>query len=334
MKTKKQSVAILGAGNMGTAMAKIIADNGYEVRLWNYEGDLEPLDQIKNFGENKKYLPGVNLPKNIIPTYKIEDALENSKLIYFVVSSNAMENVMRLCLPFLQSGMVLVDVSKGLDPKTNQIIPQVMKKMAGKKKVAIVGLTGPAVAKQLTEGHPAVMVAASSALSAAKEVQKTLKNKTVKILLGNDIVGGEVVQSFKNVYAIGLGITQGLGLAFNTQAILFTLAMNEMALVNKKMGGKNETVYGFAGLGDFLTTSLSPEGRNRSYGECLGQGLCSIDAIKKVEQTVEGISACTSLKKFAKKLKLNLPFASVIENIIAGKKDPRIAIETLVQKIS
>jgi len=330
----KQSVAILGAGNMGTAMAKIIADNKYEVRLWNYEGDLDPLHEIEKFGENKKYLPGVKLPKNIIPTYTIADALRKCKVVFFVVSSGAMESVMRACAPALQNGMVLVDVSKGLHPKTNQIIPSMMKKMAGKKKVALVGLTGPAVAKQLTEGHPAVMVAASASLAATKEVQKLLKNSSVKILLGKDMVGGEVVQSFKNVYAIGLGMAQGLGLAFNTQAILFTLAMNEMVLLNKKMGGKVETVYGFAGLGDFLTTALSPEGRNRRYGECLGQGLCSLDAIAQVKQTVEGISATVCLRQLAKKFKISLPFASAIDAVIEGKKDPKKAIEELLHKIS
>jgi len=330
----KQPVAILGAGNMGTALAKIIADNGYEVRLWNYEGDLDPLREIEKFGENKKYLPGVKLPKNIIPTDKIEDALRKVKVVFFVVSSGAVESVMRACIPALVSGMVLVDVSKGLNPKTNEIIPTLMKKMAGKKKVALVGLTGPAVAKQLTDGHPAVMVAASASPVAAKEVQKLLKNSSVKILLGKDMVGGEVVQSFKNVYAIGLGMAQGLGLAFNTQAILFTLAMNEVALLNKKMGGKADTVYGFAGLGDFLTTALSPEGRNRRYGECLGQGLCSTDAITEVKQTVEGIAATLCLRQLTKKFKMKLPFAAAIDQVIEGKKDPQKAIEELLQKIS
>lgn len=333
MKTKKQPVAILGAGNMGTAMAKIVAENGYEVRLWNYEGDLDPLREIEQFGENKKYLPGVKLPKNIIPTFTLAEALLGAKVIFFVVSSGAMHSVMRAASSVLKNGMILVDVSKGLQPKTNILIPTMMKKMAGKKKITLVGLTGPAVAKQLTDGHPAVMVAASASKSAAQEVQKVLKNTSVKILVGSDIVGGEVVQSFKNVYAIGLGIAQGLGLAFNTQAILFTLAMNEMALLNKKMGGKVDTVYGFAGLGDFLTTALSPEGRNRRYGECLGQGLCSSDATAEVKQTVEGIAAVVCLKQLAKKFKLNLPFAAAIDQVIEGKKDARTSVENLLQKI-
>ncbi len=329
----KESVAILGAGNMGTAMAKIIAENGYSVKLWNYSGDLDPLHEIEKFGENKKYLGGVKLPKNIFPTYTMEEALKNVRVVFCVVSSAAMESVMRSALPAVQSGMIFVDVSKGFHPGTNEMIPTMMKKIMGRKKVAIVTLTGPAVAHQLAEGYPAVLVASSKSVSASKRVQKVLLNEDLKVLIGHDMVGGEVVQSFKNVYAIGLGMAQGLGFPFNTQAILFTLALQEMALLNKKMGGKLETVYGFAGLGDFLTTAMSSEGRNRRFGECLGQGLCSADALKTVEQTVEGISATLSLKAIAKKLKIKIPFALAVDAIIEGKQKPQKAIEELLKKI-
>lgn len=330
---KKETVAVLGAGNMGTAMAKIIADNGYRVKLWNYEGDIEPLQQIEKFAENKKYLPGVKLSKNIVATYTVSEAIQNARVVFFVVSSGAMESVMKSVATHIQSGMILVDVSKGLHPKTNELIPTMMKKMAGKKKCHIVGLTGPAIARQLTDGHPAVMVAASSSPAGSQEVQKVLSNTWVKILIGGDIVGGEVVQSFKNVYAIGLGMAQGLGLPFNTQAILFTVALQELALLNKKMGGKAETVYGFAGLGDFLTTALSNEGRNRRFGECLGQGLCSADASSEVKQTVEGIAALLCLKKIIRKLKINLPFVLAIDSVVEGKLTPQKAIETLLKKM-
>ena len=330
---KKQSVAILGAGNMGTAMAKVIAENGYTVNLWNYEGDLDPLREIEKFRENKKYLPGVELPSTLQVCYSIQDALCGTKVVFFVVSSAAMESVMKSLLAHIEPNMILVDVSKGLHPKTNEMIPVMMKRMLGRKKACVVSLTGPAVARQIVDGHPAVLVASSLSKLACSEVKKVLANKNVKVLLGTDMVGGELVQSFKNVYAIGLGIAQGLGLPFNTQAILFTLALEEMALLNKKLGGRLETVYGFAGLGDFLTTAMSPEGRNRRFGECLGQGLCSADASLAVSQTVEGIPATLCLKKMMRKWKLHLPFALAIDAVIEAKTTPQKAIEGLIKKI-
>lgn len=330
---KKENIAVLGAGNMGTAMAKVIAENGYTVKLWNYEGDLDPLHEIEKFGENKKYLPGVKLPKNIIPTYSLAEALKNSKIVFFVVSSGAMESVMKSVLAHIEAGMILVDVSKGLHPKTNEMIPVMMKRMLARKKASVVGLTGPAVASQISEGYPAVLVVASEKKDANKKVQKVLANKSVKVLLGTDIVGGEIVQSFKNVYAIGLGMAQGLGMPFNTQAILFTLALQELTVLNTKMGGRIETVYGFAGLGDFLTTAMSPEGRNRRFGECLGQGLCSADATNEVKQTVEGISATVCLKKLIRTLRLTLPFATAIDSVIEGNISPQRALDNLLKKI-
>ena len=330
---KKETVAILGAGNMGTAMAKIVAENGYQVKLWNYEGDLDPLREIEKFGENKKYLPGVKLPSSIVPTYAIADAVENATVVLCVVSSGAMESVMKAVVPHVTTRMILVDVSKGFHPKTNEMIPVMMKRMLGRKKASVVALTGPAVAQQICDGHPAVLVSAGTSASACKHVQKVLANKNMKVLLGADMVGGEVVQSFKNVYAIGLAMAQVLGLPFNTQAILFTVAMQEMAVLNKKLGGKSETVYGFAGLGDFLTTAMSSEGRNRRFGECLGQGLCRADATSEVKQTVEGIVATLCLKKVARKFGLKLPFASAIDAVIEGKVSAKSAIEKLLSKI-
>lgn len=329
----KEVIAVLGAGNMGTAMAKIIAENGYRVNLWNYEGDLDPLREIEQYGENKKYLPGVKLSSNVIPTYAMADAVKHATVVLCVVSSAAMESVMKSLLAHIEPNMILVDVSKGLHPKTNEMIPVMMKRMLGRKKACVVSLTGPAVAQQICDGHPAVLVAASASIAASKHVQKVLASKNMKVLLGTDMVGGELVQSFKNVYAIGLGIAQGLGLPFNTQAILFTLALEEMALLNKKLGGRLETVYGFAGLGDFLTTAMSPEGRNRRFGECLGQGLCSADASLAVSQTVEGIPATLCLKKMMRKWKLHLPFALAIDAVIEAKTTPQKAIEGLIKKI-
>ncbi len=318
---------------MGTAMAKIVAENGYTVKLWNYSGDVEPLREIEKFGENKKYLLGVKLPRSVIATYEIADAVKDAQVIFFVVRSGAMESVMKAVVTHLAPGSILVDVSKGLHPKTNEMIPVMMKRMLGRKKASVVSLTGPAVAQQICEGHPAVLVAASSVQLACKQVKTVLENKSVKVLLGEDMVGGEVVQSFKNVYAIGLGMAQGLGFPFNTQAILFTLALGEIAQLNKKMGGKMETVYGFAGLGDFLTTAMSSEGRNRRFGECLGQGLCKVDATVKVNQTVEGIAATLCLKKVARKFGLKLPFAAAIDAVIEGRTSAKSAIEMLLHKI-
>jgi len=329
---KHQTIAILGVGNMGTALAKVIAENGHNVNVWNYEGDIEPLQQIQELRENKKYLPGVKLPKNICVCFDIEKAVQSAEAIFLVVSSGAIESVLSRAEPFLEKKSIVVDVSKGFHPKNGELIPMTMKKML-KKKNPIVSLSGPAIAGQIAEKQPAAMVAASDSPKASELVKNILQNGYIKIIPGKDVVGVEVMQTLKNVYAIGMGIAQGIPLELNTRSILFTLAFEEMKQMTQAMGGKIETVYGYAGLGDFVTTAFSAEGRNRQFGECLGQGLNQRDAIEKVKQTVEGISAAKVLKKLAKKYNKKLLFAETILQVIEGKEKAKEAFEKLFKKI-
>lgn len=330
---KSQSIAILGAGNMGTALAKVIAENGHAVKLWNYEGDIEPLEQIEKYNENKKYLPGIILPKNILPVFDLKEALEKVDMVFFVVSSLAMEAVVKRACEFLPRGIVAVDLSKGLDPKNGDLMTNSMEKLMSKKKIIIGSLTGPAIAHQIAEGQPTALVIASRSKAAGEKVKKVLVNKNLRVRYDADIIGAEVLQSFKNVYGLGMGMASGIPLTLNAQSFLFTMAMDELALLNKTLGGKKESAYGLMGLGDFLTTAFSVEGRNRQFGEWLGRGLTPTEAKEKVKQTVEGIPALEVLKKIAKKKKLKLPFAMAIADVIAGKKKATQMIESLLASI-
>lgn len=326
---KPQSIAILGAGNMGTALAKVIAENGHAVKLWNYEGDAEPLEQIEKYNENKKYLPGIILPKNIFPVFDLEEALEKVDMVFFVVSSMAMEAVVQRASEYIPRGIIAVDLSKGLDPKNGELMTSSMEKFLRKKKIIIASLTGPAIAHQIAEKQPTALVIATRSKAAGEKVKKVLVNDYLRMRYDADIIGAEVLQSFKNVYGIGMGMAGGIPLTLNAQSFLFTLAMEELSLINKAFGGKKESAYGLMGLGDFLTTAFSVEGRNRQFGEWLGRGLTPAEAKEKVQQTVEGVPALEALKKIAKKKKLKLPFAFGIAEVLSGKKTAVKMVEQL-----
>ena len=275
---KSQRIAILGAGNMGTALAKVIAENGHSVKLWNYEGDVEPLEQIEKYNENKKYLPGIILPKNILPVYDLKEALEKIDMVFFVVSSMAMEAVVKRASEYVPRGIISVDLSKGLDPKNGGLMTSSMEKILSKKKIIIASLTGPAIAHQIAEGQPTALVIATRSKVAGEKVKKVLVNKNLRVRYDADIIGAEVLQSFKNVYGMGMGMASGISLTLNAQSFLFTLAMDELSLVNKALGGKKESAYGLMGLGDFLSTAFSVEGRNRQFGGCRGRGMSVTEA--------------------------------------------------------
>ncbi len=334
MPNKKYTVAVLGAGNMGTAMAKVIGENGHTVKLWNHEGDPEPLEQIKISQENKKYLSGVILPKNIIPEPSLEKAVAKSDAVFFVLPSTFMAALAKRVGPFLSPKTVCVDTSKGLEDKTMELIPDVIKKnIPAALRPYVVSVSGPAIAVDMARGGFTAMNVAGKNAAATTTVKKIMEGKNVKLFASTDVVGVEIGGSFKNVYAIIVGICDGLKFPMNTKAALLIIALQEIGSLVKKMGGKHETIFNLAGLGDLVATSLSPNSRNRRFGECLAEGLCREDAVAKVSQVVEGINAVKIMLALGKKFKIKLPLAETAYRIVWDEKNPALELNKFLQSL-
>ena len=320
----RKLIAVLGAGNMGTAVAKVLAGNGHIVRLWNWEGDHLPLAQIEKFGENKKYLPGFKLPKEIIPCYKIEEALAGAEIVFFVVPSGAMEHTIAFAARSIKHNAILVDVSKGIEPNSLRLIPHVIAKhVRSELRKNIVTTSGPAIASQMARGQYTAMNIASKNKKAIHKVMEVMVNDFIKLVPTSDVIGVEIGGSFKNAYTIAAGMCDGLGLGLNTKAALLTRALTEIAELIKVAGGREHTAYELAGVGDLIGTALCPDSRNRKFGECLGKGLTGEQALKRVKQTVEGISAVHCLLRLARKHKARVPFAEMIDRCVSVKRDSR-----------
>lgn len=314
-------VAVLGAGNMGTAMAKILAENGLEVRIWNWEGDLTPLEQIKKYHENKKYLPGIKLSKSVIPVEKIGEALKGAGLVFFAVPSGVMEQTISFAARNVEDGAILVDLSKGVDPHSLKLITDVMaENVRPSLKRNIVSVSGPAIAGQMAKGVRTLMNVASKNKKAREMVTKALEGGCLRLIPTDDVVGVEVGGSFKNVYAIAMGILDSMGCGLNTKAALITCSLSEIGDLIKAMGGKRETVYQLAGIGDLVGTALCEDSRNRRFGSFIGQGFSLKKACEQVGQTVEGVDACAALMKLKKRYKLSLPFAEKIQECVEMPK--------------
>ncbi|KKQ28240.1 MAG: Glycerol-3-phosphate dehydrogenase [NAD(P)+] [Candidatus Magasanikbacteria bacterium GW2011_GWC2_37_14] len=316
---KQKIVAVLGAGNMGTAIAQVLAENGHVVQLWNWEGDIEPLEQIKKFHVNKKYLPGVKLSHNIVPCFKIAEAVQDASVIFFVVPSGVMEHTISFASRNIKHNAVLVNLSKGINHHSCALISEMMIKHVTKElKKNIVCISGPAIAKQISEHVFTAMSAASKSHSAIKRVKEVLENKNLRLVETNDLVGVELGGSFKNVYAIAMGIADALNYGLNTKAALVVSAIKEMADLIQALGGKRHTAYQLSGLGDLVGTALCDESRNRLFGEYLGKGLSTKAALKKVGQTVEGVEAVYCLRILATRHKLKMPFAFMVYEAVVG----------------
>lgn len=331
---KKIVISVLGAGNMGTAIAQVIAKNGFKVKLWNRNQDILPLVQIKKFNENKKYLKGIKLSKNIIPESDLQKALYGSQIVFFVVPSSAMSEMIKKTVQFLPCGVVCVDASKGIDEKSLFLIPDLMEKIIPKcLQELIVSISGPAIARDMAEGKFTAMDISSKSKKAVDLVKMVMENKDLKLFATNDVVGVEITGSFKNVYAIAMGICDGLEMPMNTKSALLVLALNEISLLVKKMGGKIETVYGLSGLGDLVGTGLCEISRNRRFGEYIAKGMDKDSACEKVKQVVEGIGATKTILNLGKKYKLKLPFAEMIYKVVWQGKNSQKELENFLIKV-
>lgn len=319
---KKFTVAVLGAGNMGTALAHIIAKNGFKVNLWNHEGDVESLKQIITSGENKKYLSGIKLSKNIIPEFDLEKSLSGVQAVFFAIPSNFMATLVERAVKFLPCGVVCVDASKGIDEKSLFLVSDIIEsKMPKCLRGFVVSISGPAIARDMAEGKFTAMAVSSKNKKAIEITRYILENDNLKLQPTTDVVGVEITGSFKNVYAIAMGICDGLEMPMNTKAALLVTALKEIGMLVKKMGGKEETVYGLSGLGDLVGTGLCEISRNRRFGEYLAKGKDRASALKEVGQTVEGITAVKTLLSLGKKYKIQLPFAQMVYKSVWQEKD-------------
>jgi glycerol-3-phosphate dehydrogenase (NAD(P)+) len=325
------TIALLGAGNMGTAVAQVLASNGHTVRAWSIETDV--LEEMRDALANSKYLAGVELHPNIEPLWELEKAVDRAGVIVLSVPSHIVSMLARDLAPLLQGNPLVLNVAKGLEPRTNARMSQVIARELGPAHVATVGsMGGPAIAIEMTRGMPTAIIVGFENPPAATQIQTLLQNAWVKVDTTDDLTGLELCSTLKNVYAIALGICDGLGLGANTKAFVGTLAMDEMGRICEALGGRHATVHGLAGLGDLLTTGYSEHSRNRTFGEKLGAGGDWQRFLS--EKTVEGVPACGAIKELTRENGLGLPLLETIDAVICERTPAKAAIEEFFRRFS
>ncbi|MFB6182193.1 MAG: NAD(P)H-dependent glycerol-3-phosphate dehydrogenase [Candidatus Magasanikbacteria bacterium] len=310
------NICILGAGNFGTTIANTIAKNGYEVSLWNWDGDSEPIKQIQSNQENEKYLPGIKLSDNITATLNMKQAIDGADMVCFIVASSAIKNVVEQAGQYITSEQLLVNFTKGIDSESLKLTTETIKELDKSNKENIATLAGPAVANQLSKEQFTAMNIASENSTTIEKIKEVLQNDYLKLNETRDMVGVQVGSAFKNVYAIALGICDGMDLPLNTKSALLTIAIEEIAELAENMGGEKETMFDLAGIGDLIGTALADSSRNRRFGEYLAQGKTVPEAKQTVGQTVEGIEAVKVFCELADKFDIPCKFANLVKGCI------------------
>ena len=321
MKNKKQ-ISIIGAGNMGTTLANVIAGNGYIVKMW----DINPkvIQQINKSHENKIYLPGVKLLSAISATEDIMEAVGFSDVLILTIPSQYLRSTLKLIPSSALDHEIIVNCAKGIELKTMKFMTEVIHDALGKGSHGIVAdLSGPSIANELAQKKLTAVTIAAKNKKILNRLKKIFNNNYFRIQTSQDVLGVELGGVIKNIYSIGIGMCDVISGSMNTRALLLTRALEEMCLLGCQLGTKKQTFYGLSGIGDLIATCLSEHSRNRRLGQLIAKGKTITQAQKIIKQVTEGYYAAKAIHILAKKHKVKLLLAENIYQILYHKKDPQ-----------
>jgi glycerol-3-phosphate dehydrogenase (NAD(P)+) len=324
-----KTIAVLGAGNAGTTFALLATHNADVVRLWTIEQDLA--EQMRQIGENPKYLPGVKLPEAIAIEVDLERAVAGAEIVMLAVPSHIVRRLSRAVAPFLTPEQVIVDVAKGIEEKTFYLMSEVIhSELPEALRQNVVALSGPSIAREMSQNIPTAVAVAGFTRQPAETVRQAFESPTFRVEVLDDIVGIQVGGALKNIYALAAGMCDGLEFGNNTKAALVTRALAEMIRFGVTLGAKPETFYGLAGVGDLVVTCLGPQSRNRTFGEKLASGLTREQILKESVEVAEGVQVTKIAHAFARLLRLNLPLLEAIYTILYDDVPPRRVLPTFL----
>ncbi|MBC8285256.1 MAG: NAD(P)-dependent glycerol-3-phosphate dehydrogenase [Nitrospinae bacterium] len=321
-----EKISIIGAGSWGTALAIHLAGNFNQISLWVYEKEL--CDTMTRTRENAWFLPGHSLPKNIHPTSSLQSAVEGQSLILLVVPTHVIRQILSQLKPFIAKDCLVISASKGIENDTLLTGHQIIQDVLG---VNTATISGPTFAKEVAEGVPSALLASAENLETAKRVQGLFTTDKMKVFANNDLVGVEIGGALKNVIAIATGISDGLGLGFNTRAALITRGLVEISRIGTKLGARPETFYGLTGLGDLVLTCTGDLSRNRQLGIQLGQGKSLKEITANMKMVAEGVLTVKSAHSLIKKFNVQ---ASIMEEtylVLHENKSPSQALKDLMK---
>ncbi|MBI4833908.1 MAG: NAD(P)-dependent glycerol-3-phosphate dehydrogenase [Planctomycetes bacterium] len=321
------NILVLGDGGWGTAIALLLDKNGHNVTLWSNFPDYARLMAKKR--ENTKFLPGIKLPSSIKITSNLQ--LITCNLVVMAIPTQYSRSVLsklKTKIYNLKSTIPIVSVAKGLEMGTLKRPSEIITEVLGTDKIAV--LSGPSHAEEVSRGLPASVVIASKNMELAKMAQSAFMNSHFRPYTHSDITGVELGGAIKNIIAIAAGICDGLKLGDNTKSALLTRGLAEIARLGKAMGAHQNTFFGLSGLGDLITTCVSPHGRNRAVGMQLGQGKTLRQIMASMEMVAEGVWTTKAAIKLSNQYKIEMPITKEVYNILFRRKDPKQAVRDLM----
>ena len=331
---KKKQVGVIGAGSWGTVLARLLAENGHAVQLWCFEEEVAR--QIRERQENRTFLPGFHLPESVEPVTDLVEAVRQKEMLLLVVPSHVFRDVLNRMIPTLSAvkpGCLWISAAKGIENESLLTMTGVMKEILGEAYHPFIGcLSGPSFAQEVARELPTAISLAAFQKEAAERAQRLFANGYFRVYTNPDTLGLEIGGALKNVIALAAGISDGLGLGHNTRSALITRGLAEISRLGVKMGARQATFFGLAGIGDLVLTCTGDLSRNRTVGLRLGKGEKLNTILASMTMVAEGVKTSRAAYQLAVREQVEMPIVSQMNGILYEGRDPRQAVKDLMTR--
>jgi len=324
-----RTVGVIGAGSFGTSLAALLADKGLAVTLWSHGED--SARAIREEHENKVYLPGIRLPDALEVSTDLGAVVAGKDMVLSVPPSHVVRELWGRAARFLAPESVVVSASKGIEVESGLVMSQVLEQVLPiPNRARLAFLSGPSFAREVAQHMPTAVAVAATNDAVARTVQEALATPYFRAYTNDDVMGVEVGGALKNVVAIACGVSDGLGLGYNTRAAIITRGLAEITRLGIKLGAKPLTFAGLAGMGDLVLTCTGDLSRNRTVGMRLGKGEKLDEILGSMRMVAEGVRTTRSAHELALKLYVDMPITAQIYAMLYKGQSPASAVAALM----
>lgn len=324
------TVAMLGAGSWGTALAIHLARLGHEVRLWGRNREL--MAKLSRDRIHHSH-PSVDFPSGLDPTDDLVAASQGAQALVVACPSHAVRGLADVVLPHASPTALVVSTAKGIETESRLTMSAVLEeRLAGPLASRIAVLSGPSFAREVAQGMPTAVTAAARNIGVAEELQQLFNGPTFRVYTSTDTVGVEIGGAVKNVIALAAGVSDGLGFGSNTRAALITRGLAEISRLAIRLGADRATLAGLAGLGDLVLTCTGELSRNRQVGLRLGRGESLESVLAGMSEVAEGVRNTASVRELAQSVDVDMPITEQMHLVLYESKDPGQAVVDLMSR--
>ena len=320
-------ITVFGSGQWGSVMAQVLSDAGNHVLMWGRNQSV--VDEINTAHTNSRYLDSNSLPNGVNATSDLAQAFDYSSIYVLAIPAQTLRENLHAWKAYTPANALYISTLKGIEVSTQNRMSQIIEEVLQTQNVAVI--TGPNLANELILRQPAGAVVAAHTTIVAEKVVKLFATPYYRVYTSTDVLGCEFAGAIKSVIALAVGMSIGMGFGENTQAMVITRGLNEVARLSAAHGADPLTAAGLAGMGDLVASCGSPLSRNRTFGEVLGRSGSMAVARKHVAKTVEGVASSSAVLEIARSVGIEVPVIEAVADVCAGTITPMQAFDRLME---